>query len=302
MRSTPRGLAPVPIPVDAMVSKAVRETHSKLTKHTNRLVGRRMSLASMAKVEVLLDLVEHFAIDNPTISFHLHMSGYDLDGKVFWVPILEDKVVLDSPAKRILNMVYRYSESTDSMLAGSTSLLENKTQRAAAKNRSCKQSGSRGLPPAASKLTAPSTRPTTGAPLTGGAPPPPTLLDADGAHDSDTGPDDAHSDDDAGTDNTDNDADNDILSKAAPTGGRNRQSAKTCRETATPPLPVILCPSSKQVVMEFLSASTKPLTLMRTLVPWPRVCASGPPSPRSVSAAPGGPRRTRESFGSKLLR
>ena len=221
----------------------------------------------MAKVEVLLDFVEHFAIDNPTINFHLHMSGYDLGGKVFWVPILEDKVVLDSPAKRILNMVYRYIESTDSMLAGSTSLLENEAQRAAAKNRSFMQSDSRGLPPAASKLTAPSTRPTTGAPSTGGAPPPPKLLDPDGAHDSDTGPEDARSDDDKGTDHTDNDADNDILSKAAPTGGRNRQSAKTCPETATPPLPVIPSQASKQVVMELLSASTKPLTLMRTLVP-----------------------------------
>jgi len=98
-------LVVVVIPVVAMVSKAVRETHAKLTKHINRLVGRRMSQAYMAKVEVLLDLVEHFAMDNPTINFHLHMSGYDLGGKVFWVPIFEDQVVLDSPAKRVLNMV-----------------------------------------------------------------------------------------------------------------------------------------------------------------------------------------------------
>jgi len=45
LRSTPRGLVLVPIPVDATVSEAVRETHAKLTKHINRLVGRRMSLA-----------------------------------------------------------------------------------------------------------------------------------------------------------------------------------------------------------------------------------------------------------------
>ena len=110
----------VVIPVDTMVSKAVRETYDKLTKHIIRLVGRRMSQASITKVEILLDLVEHFAIDNPTINFHLHMSGYDLGGKVFWVPIFEDQVVLDSPAKRVLNMMYRYIESTDSMRAGST--------------------------------------------------------------------------------------------------------------------------------------------------------------------------------------
>jgi len=90
------------------VSYAVRETRAKLTKHINRLVGGRMSLASIAKVKVLLDLVEHFAIYNPTINFRLHMSGYDLGGKVFWVPIFEDQVVLDSPEKRVMNMVYRY--------------------------------------------------------------------------------------------------------------------------------------------------------------------------------------------------
>jgi len=260
-------LVVVVIPVVAMVSKAVRETHAKLTKHINRLVGRRMSQAYMAKVEVFLDLVEHFAMDNPTINFHLHMSGYDLGGKVFWVPIFEDQVVLDSPAKRVLNMVYRYIESTDSMLVGSTKLLEGKTWRAAAKHPSCNKSVPRGLPPAASNLTASSTAPATGAPSTGGAPPPSTLTDPHGADDDNAGPDVARTDDDADTDNSASDTDDDILSKAGHTGGRNRRSAKTCPETATPPLTVIPSQSSKNVVMAFLTASTKPLTLMRTLVP-----------------------------------
>jgi len=219
----------------------------------------------MTKVEVSLYLVKHFAIDSPSINFHLHMCGYDLGEKVFWVPIFEDRVAFDSPAKRVLKIVYRYIESTNSMLAGSTSLLE--TPRSTAKNRSCKQSDSRGLPPLASKLTASSTPPTTGTPLKGGAPPLPTLSDPDGAHDNDRGLDDARSDDDVDTENTNKDADNDILSEAAPTGGRNRQSEKTCPETATPPLPVIPSQLSKQVVIAFSSASAKPLTLMRTLVP-----------------------------------
>jgi len=244
----------VPILVDAMVSKTVRKTHAKLTQHINHLVNRLISLAWMAEVQVFLDVVQHFSIDNPTINFHLHMSGNNLGGKLFWVHLFEDQVVLDSPVKRVLNVVYRFIESTDSMLAGSTSLLENTTQRAADKNRSCKNCDSRGLPSAASKLTASSTLPTTGAFLTEGAPPLPTLPDPDGAHVIDTRPNDARTDDDAGTDNTDNDADDDILSKAATTGGCNRKSAKTCPETATPPLPVIPSQSSKQVVMAFLSA------------------------------------------------
>jgi len=257
----------VVIPVDAMVSKAVRETHAKLTKHIIRLVGRRMSQASIAKVEILLDLVEHFAIDNPTINFHLHMSGYDLGGKVLWVPIFEDQVVLDSPAKRVLSMVHRYIESTESMLSGSTTLLEGMTWRAAAKNRSCKKLVPRALSPTASNLKFSAIPLATGAPSTGGAPPPSTWSDVDGADGGNMDSEEAHTDDDAGTDNSATDADDDILSKAAPTGGRNRSSAKTCPETATPRLPVIPSQSSKQVVMAFLTASTKSLTLMRILVP-----------------------------------
>jgi len=61
--------------------------------------------------------------------------------------------------------------------------------------------------------------------------------------------------------------DDEIHSRAAPTGGRNRSLAKTSPETATAPLLMIPGPSTKNVVMEFLRGSSKPLTLMRTLVP-----------------------------------
>jgi len=103
------------------------------------------------------------------------------------------------------------------------------------------------------------------------------LSSLDGAQDKETGIEDARTDDDAGTDNKDNDADNDIVSKRAPTGGRNRQLAKTCPETATPPRPVIPRQSSRQVVMAFLSASSAPLTVVKTLVPAmaKRVCSAG---------------------------
>jgi len=54
----------VPAVVVDMVSKAVRETHAKVEKNINRLVGSRMTPASVAKIEVLLDAVERFAIGN----------------------------------------------------------------------------------------------------------------------------------------------------------------------------------------------------------------------------------------------
>jgi len=260
------------IPVVDMLSKAVRETHAKLTTNISRFVGSRMTPASVAKIEVLLDLVEHFAIDNPTINFHLHMSGYNLHGKVFWVPIFEDQVVLDSPTKSVLSMVYRFVESADSMLSGSTTLLEKKIWRAADKSRSRNKSGSRGLPSAASKLTDSSTQPSTGASSTGGAPsraPLPSTASDDpgGASGDKLGVDDGAAVGDRGINDSATDTDDDVLLRAAPTGGRNRQSAKTCPETATAPLPVIPSRATKNVVMEFLTGSSKPLTLMRDLVP-----------------------------------
>jgi len=91
--------------------------------------------------------------------------------------------------------------------------------------------------------------------------------DPDGAVGNHTGSDDAATDNDAGSDISATDMDDEIHSRAAPTGGRNRLSAKTRPETATAPLVVIPSQSTKNVVMEFLGGSSKPLTLMRTLVP-----------------------------------
>jgi len=272
-------LGTLAIPVVDTLSEAVRETHAKLTTNISRLVGSRMTPASVARIEVLLDFVEHFAIDNPTINFHLHMSGYNLHGKVFWVPIFEDQVVLDSPANCVLSMVYCYVESADSMLSGSTTLLEKKIWRAADKSRSRNKSGSRGLPSAASKLTDSGTPPSTGASSTGGAPsraplPSTASHDPGGASGDKLGVNDGAAVSDRGTNDSATDTDDDILLWAAPTGGRNRQSAKTCPETATAPLPVIPSRATKNVVMEFLTGSSQPLTLIRDLVPTmaKRVC------------------------------
>jgi len=91
--------------------------------------------------------------------------------------------------------------------------------------------------------------------------------DPDGAVSNRTGSDYAATDDEAGSNNSATDMDDEIQSRAAPTGCRNRPSAKTCPETATAPLPVIPSQDTKNMVMEPLTRSSKPLTLMRTLVP-----------------------------------
>lgn len=53
---------------------------------------------------------------------------------------------------------------------------------------------------------------------------------------------------------------------AMPTCGRNRQSVKSCPNTEHPPVAVIPSADSRVVVMDFLLASTKPLTDMRDAV------------------------------------
>lgn len=110
------------------MSPAVRSTAEKIRTHLFRLLGgQRITDGTLSKIELLLDLVEQFAAATPTVNFHLHLSGYETVGKMFWVPIFQDKVVLDSPARRVLYLVYRYIESADSMLPGSTALLTTPT-------------------------------------------------------------------------------------------------------------------------------------------------------------------------------
>ena len=86
-----------------MVSPAVRATAAKTRSHLRRMLGgKRITDVTLSKLEVLLDLVEQFAAATHTINFHLHLSGYDMEGKMFWA-----QVVLDSPARRVLYLVYR---------------------------------------------------------------------------------------------------------------------------------------------------------------------------------------------------
>lgn len=80
------------------------------------------------------------------------------------------------------------------------------------------------------------------------------------------GLDDGETDHEKGSDDSAKDAEDDVLPRSAPTSGRNRQSSKTCSETATAPLPVIQSQATTNVVMEFLTGSSKPPKLMRGLI------------------------------------
>ena len=53
------------------------------------------------------------------------MSGYDKNGKLFWLPIYEDDAVLQSAASNVLGQVYRYVESGSCMEATAASIMTN---------------------------------------------------------------------------------------------------------------------------------------------------------------------------------
>ena len=84
---------------------------------------RRVGSVTSEQVKRLLTQVELFSKDNNQLNWHVHVSGYDCKGKLFWLPIYEDDAVLQSAAANILGQVYRYVESRSCMEATATSIM-----------------------------------------------------------------------------------------------------------------------------------------------------------------------------------
>lgn len=117
-----------------MVSAAVRAAAARTWSQLLRFVGPgRTGPVSLARLEQILGMIELFSNNNTNFNFHVHVSGYDTTGKIFWLPVFEDPNVVDSaPATQVLSMLYRYIESADGMMAASGSLLALKPRSAAA--------------------------------------------------------------------------------------------------------------------------------------------------------------------------
>ena len=84
---------------------------------------RRVGSVTLEQVKRLLTQVELFSKDNNQLNWHVHVSGYDKKGKLFWLPIYEDDAVLQSAAANVLGQVYRYVESGSCMEATATSIM-----------------------------------------------------------------------------------------------------------------------------------------------------------------------------------
>lgn len=92
---------------------------------------QQASRVPVRALQELLDNVETVASANKSLSWHVHLSGYDETGKVFWLPVWEDVAVLQTSARRVLSMVYRFIESGPCMVGASFALLSKPVKRSA---------------------------------------------------------------------------------------------------------------------------------------------------------------------------
>jgi len=57
-------------------------------------------------MEQILDMIELFSTNNTNFTFHVHVSGYDTTGTIFWLPMFEETNVVESaPATQVLSML-----------------------------------------------------------------------------------------------------------------------------------------------------------------------------------------------------
>jgi len=82
-----------------------------------------MTAAGVRRIVQIMTLLQGLTSDYQNFSWHLHVSGHDTKGHIFWLPVFEDKEVLESSAKRVLDHVYRFVESGSAMVTGAASEL-----------------------------------------------------------------------------------------------------------------------------------------------------------------------------------
>jgi len=95
------------------------------------LVGVVVAGSSTRRLVDMLSSILVYAAQNPRVNVHLHQTGHDQEGNTFWLPVHEDRQLLDSAAGNVMAMVYRFAESGDAMQYGSdviNPLLHGRTQ------------------------------------------------------------------------------------------------------------------------------------------------------------------------------
>jgi len=98
------------------IPQLAADVASKLHARSTR--RRPITPAGVRRIFQIMTLLQALTADYPNFSWHVHVSGHDTKGDVFWLPVFEDRQVLKSSAKRVLEIVYRFVESGSAMLSG----------------------------------------------------------------------------------------------------------------------------------------------------------------------------------------
>jgi len=107
-----------------MESSAVRGCAQDVFDKLRGFVGpTRMGPVTLTLLVEVLRLIEVFTKNNSNFNFPVHVSGYDTTGQIFWMPVFEDPHVLESHARKVLCMLYRYVESAHCLKAVAEPLL-----------------------------------------------------------------------------------------------------------------------------------------------------------------------------------
>ena len=86
--------------------------------HARSIRRRPITPAGVRRIVQIVTLLQALTADYPNFSWHVHVSGHDTKGDVLWLPVFGCRHVLESSAKRVLDMVYRFVESESAMLSG----------------------------------------------------------------------------------------------------------------------------------------------------------------------------------------
>lgn len=110
--------------LSAMVSAGARAAAAHACSSIFEFLGEtRVPVVTLRLVETLLKQIEACTRDVSCLHWHVHVSGHDHRGQVFWMPIYEDTAMLTTSVRSVLSSVYHCVESPYSMVALSSAVL-----------------------------------------------------------------------------------------------------------------------------------------------------------------------------------
>jgi len=104
--------------IPRLAERLASKLHARSTRR------RPITPAFVRRLVELLTTLDGWSTDFSNMSWHVHVSGHDDKGDVYWIPVYEDPFVLKSSAKAVLDSVYRFVEAAGAMSHGGTTHLK----------------------------------------------------------------------------------------------------------------------------------------------------------------------------------